>query len=92
MPTKILQSLKIQDLAFYTKNEATAVKIFDLLLEPQKSLLRWIIDLMVETVKYAEHNQVSPRDIGNTYFYNIIENQFRNVNCAYIAPDLYHER
>lgn len=51
-----------EDFERYSNNNAAGV--LQVLPEPQRSLLHWLLDLLIETAKYEHVNNMSAKDLG----------------------------
>jgi len=73
LPTPIFSMVKKEDLPTISKSERSALGVFNLLPEPQRTLFHFLMDLLVEATKVSERNKVTPRDLGIVFAPLMIE-------------------
>ena len=63
LPTPVLNALPSETL-FYSTTPEQCVEAYMKLPDPQKTILDWLMDLLVDTAKYESVNKMSPQNLG----------------------------
>jgi hypothetical protein len=63
LPTPVLNALPSETL-FYSTTAEQCVEAYMKLPEPQKTILDWLMDLLVDTAKYEGINKMSPQNLA----------------------------
>ena len=72
LPTPILNSISPEVLRqLLDTNEQICVDLYGKLPEPNKSLMMWLMDLMVDVIDLASINKMSARNLGVYYIVSI---------------------
>lgn len=75
MPSRVLDKIPPEDITAAAESEEDAVGIVEQLPELEKTLLLWLVDLLVTVAEKEERNRMSPSNLGifsafvdNTHF------------------------
>ncbi len=63
-------------------------KMLEILIEPKKSLLFWIIDLLADTARFKDINKVSVADLGMFLALSLLLSIYRFVFFVYHSTDI----
>ncbi len=62
--------------------------MLEILIEPKKSLLFWIIDLLADTARFKDINKVSVADLGMFLALSLLLSIYRFVFFVYHSTDI----
>jgi len=95
LPHQLFHLVKKEDLPTISKGERSALRLFEILDEPERTLFRFLVDLMVEAVKLTDKNKVTPRELGIVlaplmFDYSKMPSDYAIEFCRNIATTIYY--